>query len=384
MITPARWNQIQQELDVAMALEPPDRAAYLENLGATDPDLRGELESLLAQEPAAAFLKTASGFSPGAAGVAHEALIGRRLGPYEVVEHIGAGGMGEVYRAVRVDDQYKKQVAIKLVRAGERSEQILTRFKNERQILASLDHPNIARLLDGGMTAEATPYLVMDLIDGQPIDAYCDTHRLTVTSRLKIFLEVCSAVSYAHRRLIVHRDLKPGNILVTVEGAPKLLDFGIAKILDSGDAARPAETATVLRAMTPRYASPEQIDGLTITTLSDVYSLGVVLYELLTGHHPCRPPDRTPGAMARAVLDFEPEKPSAVVMRTGVAREHREPPRSRHGCRASRRATPSDRARGGRPRLRGTGGVPRPARRGRAATSRPASARDRGRGREGA
>jgi serine/threonine protein kinase/tetratricopeptide (TPR) repeat protein len=318
LITPARWNQIQRELEVAIALESVERAEYLENLGTNDPDLREELESLLAQESAIGFLETSLTGLLSEENVGPDPMIGCRLGPYQIVEQIGAGGMGEVYRAIRADDQYKKQVAIKLVRAGRRSAQILSRFRNERQILASLDHPNIARLLDGGMGPEATPYLVMDLIDGQPIDEYCDNRNLTITSRLKLFLEVCSAVGYAHRRLIVHRDLKPGNILVTAEGIPKLLDFGIAKILDSGAVEGLEATATVLRILTPRYASPEQIQGETITTLSDVYSLGVVLYELLTGHHPYRVPSRTPDALSRAVCEFAPERPSAVVLRTGT------------------------------------------------------------------
>jgi eukaryotic-like serine/threonine-protein kinase len=224
-------------------------------------------------------------------------MIGRRLGTYEIVEQIGEGGMGEVYRAIRADDQYHKQVAIKLVRASQNSDFVIRRFKNERQILATLDHPNIARLLDGGTTEEGIPYFVMELIEGQPITEYCDSRNLTIAERLKLFVAVCSAVQYAHQRLIVHRDIKPGNILVTREGTPKLLDFGIAKIVDTDSGAGPA-TLTIFRALTPGYASPEQVKGEPITTVSDVYALGVVLYELLTGQHPYSAPGSTPHQIA--------------------------------------------------------------------------------------
>jgi serine/threonine protein kinase len=320
-MTPERWSQIQQKLEVAIGLEPVQRAAYLEDLGATDPALREELESLLAQESAATgFLKTSAMASLLDDSAGRDPMIGRRLGPYQVTELLGMGGMGEVYRAFRADDQYQQQVAIKLVRAGQDSALVLTRFKNERQILASLDHPNIARLLDGGTTQEGVPYLVMELISGQPIDDYCEHHRLDIAQRLGLFMKVCSAVKYAHSRLIVHRDLKPGNILVTDAGDPKLLDFGIAKILDPGTLGENIEaTMTLLRVLTPGYASPEQVKGETITTASDVYSLGVVLYELLTGHHPYRVPRRTADAISRAVLEFEPEKPSSVVRRSEPA-----------------------------------------------------------------
>ena len=321
-LSAAQTAQMSALLDEALELDEPGRSLWLERLPSEHRGLESALRRALLGDGAP--LRTLPKFcSLSEENVGRDAMIGRRLGPYEIVEQIGAGGMGEVYRAVRADDQYKKQVAIKLVRAGQRSAQILTRFRNERQILASLDHPNIARLLDGGMAPEATPYLVMDLIEGQPIDEYCDNRNLTITSRLKLFLEVCSAVGYAHRRLIVHRDLKPGNILVTAEGVPKLLDFGIAKILDSGEILGLEATATLLRILTPGYASPEQIQGETITTLSDVYSLGVVLYELLTGHHPYRVPNRTPDAILRAVCEFEPERPSAVVLRTATMDGHK-------------------------------------------------------------
>ena len=243
--------------------------------------------------------------------------LGQRVGPYQLVEEIGVGGMGEVYRAFRADDQYKKEVAIKLVRAGQDSSFVIARFKHERQVLASLDHPNIARLLDGGTTDDGIPYFVMELIAGQPLTKYCDEHRLLTTDRLKLFLDVCSAVQYAHQHLIIHRDLKPSNILVTAEGTPKLLDFGIAKILDPAASVQTAAaTLSMFRLLTPAYASPEQIKDEAITTASDVYSLGVVLYECLTGHHPYATSSSLPHETSRAVCEVEPEKPSTAVRRT--------------------------------------------------------------------
>jgi serine/threonine-protein kinase len=212
---------------------------------------------------------------------------GETIGAYRILRSLGRGGMGEVFLAERADDQFRQQVAIKLVRGGSLSPLVKIRLKQERQILASLDHPNIARLYDGGSTKDGTPYLVMEYIDGEPIDTYCDRHALTVEQRLRLFITVCSAVQRAHRSLIVHRDLKPSNILVTAAGVPKLLDFGIAKLLDDNDVMHTmAMTQADVRVMTPDHASPEQIRGELITTASDIYVLGVLLYELLCG---CRP-----------------------------------------------------------------------------------------------
>jgi serine/threonine protein kinase len=318
-----RWHEIKDKLDAILNLAPEQRPAYLEQVSAADPELRRELESLIASHEQAGtdFLnvpppQAADPSAPDDLDQDHrDPMIGRRLGTYEIVEQIGAGGMGEVYRAIRADDQYRKQVAIKLVRAGQNSDFVIRRFKNERQILATLDHPNIARLLDGGTTEEGIPYFVMELIEGQPITEYCDSRNLPIAERLKLFAAVCSAVQYAHQRLIVHRDIKPGNILVTHEGTPKLLDFGIAKIVDTESETGPV-TLTIFRVLTPGYASPEQVKGEPITTASDVYSLGVVLYELLTGQHPYSAPGYTPHQIARAVCDVNPEKPSTVVRRT--------------------------------------------------------------------
>jgi serine/threonine protein kinase len=298
----------------AIAVPEDERPALLEAACSGDPDLRAEVESLLRshQEAGSVFLmKPAVDLKAPAPEVGDKtSRMGRKVGVYSIVEEIGRGGMGEVYRAVRSDGQYDKQVAIKLVRVGLDTASVLERFRHERQILASLDHPNIARLHDGGTTEDGIPYLVMELIEGTPIDQYCDEHDLDITERLELFSRVCAAVQYAHQRLVIHRDIKPGNILVTADGVPKLLDFGIAKILDP---AAGAET-TLLRPMTPEYASPEQIRGEAITTTTDVYSLGVVLYRLLTGRSPYPESTRTPLQFAQAICEAEPLRPSTVIM----------------------------------------------------------------------
>ncbi|MEJ1962062.1 MAG: serine/threonine-protein kinase [Gammaproteobacteria bacterium] len=240
--------------------------------------------------------------------------IGRRLGAYEIVALLGSGGMGEVYRARRIDAQYEKEVAIKLVPSALPASFILQRLRAERQILARLDHPHIARLIDGGATEEGLPYLVLDLVDGMPLDRYCEDRRLPTRKRLQLFRDVCSAVSYAHQQLIVHRDLKPGNILVTADGTVKLLDFGIAKLLqpDPGET-RPAHTITSDNTLTLEFASPEQLLGKTITTASDVYSLGVLLYLLLTRHMPYLNEPRSQHEAIREVCETEPARPSDVL-----------------------------------------------------------------------
>jgi serine/threonine protein kinase len=337
MLSPERWQQAKELLATALEMDPAARSGYLDRACANDPALRSDLDRLLAadQEAGREFLNTpavATEIMENASGHA-SARVGRRVGPYQIVEEIGAGGMGEVYRAFRADDQYRKQVAIKLVRAGQDSGFVVSRFRNERQILASLDHPNIARLHDGGTTDDGAPYFVMELIEGQPIDQYCVQHELSIAERLKLFLQVCSAVQYAHQRLIIHRDIKPGNILVASDGTPKLLDFGIAKILDTESVTGQIEpTLTVFRVLTPGYASPEQVKGEPITTASDVYSLGVVLYELLTGQHPYRQLNSRPQEIARAVCEVEPPRPSTAVRRM-------ETTETRGGSRAS--ATPA-------------------------------------------
>jgi serine/threonine protein kinase/tetratricopeptide (TPR) repeat protein len=315
VMKPERWRQVKDVLDKAMALNVPTRTAYLDEACAGDAELRSEVESLLGSHGRAgerfmqASAATLLDFDSGEAG--EMPRIGRRIGVYQIVSEIAQGGMGAVYRAVRADGQYEKQVAIKLVRVGFDTAFMLERFRHERQILATLDHPNIARLLDGGTTDEGQPYLVMELIEGTPIDDYCDAHKLNITQRLRLFRQVCTAVEYAHQRLVIHRDIKPSNILVTEQGTPKLLDFGIAKILDPADT---AET-TLGRPMTPAYASPEQLRGEPITTATDVYSLGVVLYQLLTGRSPYAADSKVPHELARNICDVPPTRPSTAVTR---------------------------------------------------------------------
>jgi serine/threonine-protein kinase len=241
----------------------------------------------------------------------------RRVGPYQLIRELGQGGMGTVFLAVRADEQFLKKVALKVVRAAD-SEDVVEYFRRERQILAGLEHPNIARLLDGGTTDDGLPYFVMEHVEGVPIDRYCDEHQLTVPERLRLFEGVSLAVQYAHRSLVVHRDLKPGNILVTAEGVPKLLDFGIAKLLNPSKESGGGPATLV--AMTPDYASPEQVRGRSITTATDVYSLGVNLYELLTGRSPYRVRSGEHVDLLKAVCEEEPERPSTAVGRTAERR----------------------------------------------------------------
>ncbi len=310
-MNPERWQQVRGVLDKAIAISEAERPAFLDKACSDDQELRAEVESLLHshQQAGTRFLHNPAIDLGISSLLASKARVGQRIGVYMVLEQIGEGGMGEVYRAVRADGQYDKEVAIKLVRAGLDRSSVVERFRHERQVLASLDHPNIARLFDGGTTDDGIPYLVMELIEGTPIDEYCDSRKLNVTERLRLFQQVCSAVQYAHQRLVIHRDIKPGNILVTSDGVPKLLDFGIAKIFDP----EASSNTTLINPMTPEYASPEQIQGQPITTATDVYSLGVVLYELLTGRSPYPRDTRAPHEFARAICEHEPERPSSVV-----------------------------------------------------------------------
>jgi eukaryotic-like serine/threonine-protein kinase len=316
VIDPERWHEMDRLF--AEALERPlaERPAFLDEICAGDPDLRRELERLLAaDDEAAAFLERPAGELLGLALDDREE--GGQLGPYRLLRRIGGGGMGTVYLARREDEQYQRDVAIKILRSGLASTEALHRFLAERQILARLEHPNIARLYDGGCTEDGRPYLVMELIEGTPVDEYCDRNRLTVDQRLDLFRRICAAVQYAHQNLLVHRDLKPGNILVTAEGEPKLLDFGIAKRLAREKTVDSRMTQTGLRMLTPSYASPEQVKGGAITTASDVYALGVLLYELLAG----RSPYETTGApyeIERAICEKQPERPSAALFRAGA------------------------------------------------------------------
>jgi eukaryotic-like serine/threonine-protein kinase len=244
-------------------------------------------------------------------------IDGVRIGPYRLVKELGRGGMGTVYLAVRSDDSFQKRVALKVLKRGMDTDAIVRRFRNERQILASLDHPNISGLLDGGTTPDGLPYFAMEFVEGQPIDEYCEARHLDTTARLQMFMKICSAVQYAHQNLIIHRDIKPANVLVTADGTPKLLDFGIAKLLNPDLGGQTyAVTAEGSPLMTPEYASPEQVRGEVVTTSTDVYSLGVLLYELLTGRRPYQLTSRTPAEIARVVCHSVPERPSTAVTRT--------------------------------------------------------------------
>jgi non-specific serine/threonine protein kinase/serine/threonine-protein kinase len=248
---------------------------------------------------------------------AYRPIDGLRIGPYRLIREIGRGGMGTVYLAGRSDDAFQKRVALKVLKRGMDTDAIVRRFRNERQILASLDHPFISGLLDGGTTPDGLPYFAMEFVEGHPIDEYCDAQHLDTTARLQMFMKICSAVQYAHQNLIIHRDIKPANVLVTADGTPKLLDFGIAKLLNPDlDGHTLAPTAEGSPLMTPEYASPEQVRGEVVTTATDVYSLGVLLYELLTGRRPYELTSRTPAEIARVVCNSVPERPSTAVTRT--------------------------------------------------------------------
>jgi non-specific serine/threonine protein kinase/serine/threonine-protein kinase len=309
-----RWQRLNELFHAAVAVDPAQRASFVEQACAGDAALRAELEALLRADASADHFLEADAIrqlpldEPGAS------VTGRPFGPYRVLNEIGRGGMGAVFLAERADGQFQQRVAIKVIKRGMDTTHVLERFRAERQILASLDHPHVARLLDGGTTDDGLPYFVMEYIQGQPIDEYVDAQRLPVRDRLALFLQVCEAVSYAHRHLIVHRDIKPQNILVTASGVPKLLDFGIAKVLeDSGDDG--TSTMSALRLLTPDYASPEQVEGRQTTTQTDVYSLGVVLFELLTGRSPYRPKTWSTPAICESVLVSDVLRPSTAVGR---------------------------------------------------------------------
>jgi eukaryotic-like serine/threonine-protein kinase len=315
----ARWRQIEDLLDAALDLPPSSRPAFIDREAADD-DVRAAVMRLLAAEerlepflarPAAEIAAPLfAGDDASAGGVM---FVPERIGPYRVLGEAGKGGMGTVFLAERDDPQLRQRVALKLVRSEVTARSVIRRFIEERQILASLEHAHIARLLDGGITEHGLPWFAMEYVEGVPIDEYCRDRHLDIAARLQLFLQVCDAVQYAHSKLVVHRDLKPSNILVTGPGVVKLLDFGIAKLLadEAGVDARDITQAGV-RPMTPGYASPEQVRGGAVSTASDVYALGVLLYTLLTGRHPYLSAGRQPHEVARAVLEDDPEPPSAV------------------------------------------------------------------------
>jgi serine/threonine-protein kinase len=309
-LSPARRAEIEEVFEQALDLEPDSRGAWLSDRCAHDAELRARVEALLAaHESPAGILERR--LPPATTALVAEPLRDRRIGPYRVVRELGRGGMGVVYLAERVDGEFRRQVAIKLLRNSPDAEELHRRFIAERQILASLSHPNIAQLLDGGTTEGELPYLVMEYVDGLPITTYCDRRGLDVAARLRLFADVCRAVNSAHQNLVIHRDIKPGNILVTPAGQVKLLDFGIAKLLNASMGGMDVpHTSTAFRVMTPDYASPEQVRGEPLTTGSDVYALGVVLYELLAGRRPYQIRTGSASELHELVCEREPERPS--------------------------------------------------------------------------
>lgn len=320
-MTPERWSQIEEIFQTALDLPRDERPKYVRETCKGDDDLKLEVEKLLSQfEESSDFIEQPLYQESGIGVLAslmqddEDPVVGRTIGNYRIEREVGRGGMGTVYEAVRADGEFRMRAALKLVKRGMDTDFILKRFRNERQILATLEHPYITRLIDGGTTDDGRPYFVMDYIDGLPLYRYCDKNRLTIRERLELFGRICEAVEYAHHKMVIHRDLKPSNVIVTEDGTPRLLDFGIAKLLDpelAHDTLQP--TATALRMMTMDYASPEQVRGDKITFESDIYSLGVILFELLTGYRPYAVTGRSPHEMARSICDDEPGLPSAAV-----------------------------------------------------------------------
>jgi serine/threonine protein kinase len=295
------WERVQSLFLQAVDLRPEERVRFLDRACSNDAKVRREVESLLAHDGAGEqHIAEALGDTAQSLFEA-ENLVGARLGAWRVLHEIGRGGMGTVYLAARDDDQFQKRVALKVVKRGMDTAELLSSFRRERQILAHLDHPYIARLIDGGSTPHGQPFLVMEYVEGKPIDIYCREETLDIEARCRLFLKVCQAVSYAHRKLVIHRDLKPGNILVTADGSPKLLDFGVAKLLDHELDSGSPTILQVGRLLTPEYASPEQVRGEPVGTSSDIYALGAILYEMLTGVKAQSMETYTPGELERVI-----------------------------------------------------------------------------------
>ena len=334
-MTPERWQEIEGVFQAAVEMPPEDRIAFLDKLYGPDDEIRALVVKLLESDDSAAdFIEapiwTDSRFlNTGAKKEISNSLdqqfnngdrdnfLGKQIGVYQLTREIGRGGMGAVYLAERADGEFQQRVAIKLIKRGMDSDFIVRRFRHERQILASFEHPFIARLLDGGTTTDGVPYFVMEFVEGETLYNYADSKRLGIKDRLKLFQKVCSALDYAHEKQIIHRDIKPSNIIINKSGSPKLLDFGIAKILDPNlihESINP--TASMLRMMTPDYASPEQVEGSDVTPQSDIYSLGVLLYELLTGHRPYDFAGRALHEVSRVICEVMPEVPSQALSRT--------------------------------------------------------------------
>lgn len=311
-----RWEKIQHIFEQALEVDNTERASLIRSLSDGDDEICHEVLSLLdADNEHDNILDKSVGALLNLPQ--DENLTGRKVGPYILKKEIGQGGMGAVYLAERDDTDFKQVIALKIIKRGMDTDEILRRFSHERQILAGLKHPNIARLYDGGITDDGLPYFTMEFVDGEPITDYCNNNRLSIDERLTLFLEVLDAVIYAQSNLIVHRDLKPGNIFITKDGTVKLLDFGIAKLIGDNDIYpdSPELTKTGYQVMTPGYASPEQVRGEPVTTASDVYSLGIVLYELLTGHRPYIVQGISPFEIEKVICTTDPSKPSTVISR---------------------------------------------------------------------
>lgn len=316
-----RQKLIKKLFVEALELEPQKLESFLLEMCAEDIQLREEVESLLKAYYRSENFMQKSAFASSASKIANQALhkesdlslVGERLGAYLLLKEIGRGGMATVYLAVRNDGEFERQVAVKIIKRGMDTEEILRRFRQERQILADFNHPNIARLFDGGMTLDGRPFFVLEYVEGEPLNKYADSRQLTIKERLKLFRAVCEAVEYAHERHILHRDLKPDNILVTNDGSLKLLDFGIAKLFKRDKTLKTLPpTAFEFRVLTPEYSSPEQLRGLPLTPASDVYSLGILLYVLLTGLHPYEFRTRESHEILQTINDNEPQKPSEI------------------------------------------------------------------------
>ena len=323
-MTPQYWQKVKIIIEEALEIAPEMRAAYLAKVCGDDSELRREVDLLLEFEKENLDLIEGDIFSVvlnhERAAETTENLIGTQIGSYRIISELGAGGMGAVFLAERADGAFKQQVALKLIKRGMNSDAILRRFFTERQILASLKHPNIAHLIDGGTTDGGLPYFVLEYVEGETLTDFADRENLDLNERLKLFSKVCAAVSFAHSNLVIHRDLKPSNILVSRDGNVKLLDFGIAKLLKS-ETGDDAATATQNFVFTPEYASPEQVRGEKLTTATDIYSLGVILYEFLTGNRPYKNANQSIGEIIKAVCETEPERPSARIsdFRLGIS-----------------------------------------------------------------
>lgn len=305
-MTADRWRQIEEIYQTAADLDVRGQRAFLDSACGSDFELRKAVNDLLAVDGNfdVALEAAIRDEAEDLASEASELIVGRRIGPYRITAVIGAGGMGAIYRAARDDDQYEKDVAIKVVKRGMDLDAVVRRFRSERQILARLEHSNIARLFDGGVTEDGQPYFVMEYVDGQPLTGYCAT--LPLKDKLQLFRQVCAAVEYAHQNLIVHRDLKPANILVTKNGVVKLLDFGLAKVLSTDELSE--QTYMFLRMLTPDYASPEQVRGEVISSRSDIYSLGAILYELVSGGRAHQFKNRTTAEIERVICEEDPPR----------------------------------------------------------------------------